>query len=132
MDIVGGILAALLVVAIGWLMLAGFLWLHRPSRDLAGPGLRLVPDLVRLIRRLLADETTPRGVRLALGALLAYLLFPIDLIPDFLPGIGAADDLILVALVLRWAGRRVGVDDLARHWSGDPKGFAVLRRLLGL
>jgi uncharacterized membrane protein YkvA (DUF1232 family) len=91
-----------------------------------------VPDLVRLIRRLMADATTPRSVRVVLGCLLIYLLLPIDVVPDFIPVIGVADDVILVAIVLRWAGRRVGLDDLERHWSGDPGDFEVLRRLLGV
>ena len=132
MDMLNGIVAAVAVVAVGWLLLVGFLWLHRPSRALAGPALRLIPDLVRLVRGLLADSETPTSVRLTLAGLLAYLLSPIDLIPDFIPVIGAADDLILSAVVLRWAGRRVGLDDLRAKWTGDPAGFEVLRRLLGI
>jgi uncharacterized membrane protein YkvA (DUF1232 family) len=108
------------------------LWLHRPSRDLVGPALRLIPDLVRLVRALLAEPATPVSVRIALLALLAYLLFPIDLVPDFLPVLGSADDVILAALVLRWAGRRVGLEGLRAHWAGSEAGFEVLRRLLGV
>jgi uncharacterized membrane protein YkvA (DUF1232 family) len=63
--------------------------------------LRFLPDLLRLLRRLAADRTVPAGVRAALLLLLAYLLLPIDLVPDFLPVIGYADDVLLVALVLR-------------------------------
>jgi len=132
MNMLNGIVAAVAVVAVGWLLLVGFLWLHRPSRALAGPALRLIPDLVRLVRGLLADSETPTSVRLTLAGLLAYLLSPIDLIPDFIPVIGAADDLILSAVVLRWAGRRVGLDALRATWTGDPAGFEVLRRLLGI
>ncbi len=76
MDPMAAVVAALVVVAVGWLVLVGFLWLHRPSRAVAGPALRLVPDLVRLVRRLLADPGTPTSVRLALAGLLAYLLSP--------------------------------------------------------
>jgi uncharacterized membrane protein YkvA (DUF1232 family) len=132
MDLITTLVAALVAVAVGWLLLVGFLWLHRPSRAIAGPALRLIPDLVRLVRRLLADPRTPTSVRIALAGLLAYLLSPIDLIPDFVPVIGAADDLIIAAVVLRWAGRRVGLDDLRAKWSGDPAGFDLLRRLLGI
>jgi uncharacterized membrane protein YkvA (DUF1232 family) len=132
MDLITALVAALVVVALGWLLLVGFLWLHRPSRAVAGPALRLVPDLVRLVRRLLADPGTPTSVRIALAGLLAYLLSPIDLIPDFLPVVGAADDLIIAAVVLRWAGRRVGLDNLRAKWSGDSAGFDLLRRLIGI
>jgi uncharacterized membrane protein YkvA (DUF1232 family) len=132
MDLIPAIVGAFLVAAIGWLLLVGFLWLHRPSRALAGTALRLIPDLVRLVRGLLDDRGTPLSVRLALVVLLAYLISPIDLIPDFVPVIGSVDDLIIAAVVLRWAGRRVGLDGLRAKWTGDPAGFEVLRRLLGV
>ncbi|MCJ7710950.1 MAG: DUF1232 domain-containing protein [Chloroflexi bacterium] len=132
MDLIDAILGAAIVVAVAWLLLVGFLWLHRPSRAVAGPALRLIPDLVRLVRRLLADRGTPTGARLALIGLLLYLLSPIDLVPDFVPVVGAADDLIIAAIVLRWAGRRVGLDTLRAQWAGDPAGFEALRRLLGI
>jgi uncharacterized membrane protein YkvA (DUF1232 family) len=132
MDLVAAILVAVVVMVIGWLMLVAFLWLHRPSRELAGPALRLIPDLVRLVRGLIADGDTPWTVRISLAGLLVYLVTPIDLIPDFIPVIGSFDDLIVSAVVLRWAGRRVGQDDLRAKWTGDPAGFDVLRRLLGI
>ena len=132
MSLLETIVGASLVMAVGWLLLVGFLWLHRPSRDLAAVGLRLIPDLVRLVRALLADSSTPRSARLALAGLLVYLLSPLDLIPDFVPVIGAVDDLIVAAVVLHWVGRRVGLDDLRSRWTGDPAGFEILRRLLGI
>ena len=132
MNVIEAIAVTIAVVALGWLLLVVFLWLHRPSRELAGAAFRLIPDLVRLVRGLLADRGTPTSVRLALAGLLLYLLSPIDLIPDFVPVIGSADDLIVAAVVLRWVGRRVGLDDLRARWTGDPAGFEVLRRLLGM
>ncbi|TDK27027.1 DUF1232 domain-containing protein [Arthrobacter crusticola] len=94
--------------------------------------LRFLPDLLRLLRRLAADRTVPAGVRAALLLLLAYLLLPIDLVPDFLPVIGYADDVLLVALVLRLTVRRAGTGAVERHWPGSPQGLAVLLRLAGL
>jgi len=90
------IVVAFAVAAIGWLLLVAVLLAHRPSRDLTGAALRLVPDLVRLVRSLLADRGTPTSIRVALVGLLAYLLSPVDLIPDFVPLIGSADDLIVI------------------------------------
>jgi uncharacterized membrane protein YkvA (DUF1232 family) len=87
---------------------------------------------VRLVRALVADDAAPRSVKVALGALLLYLVSPIDLVPDFLPVIGSVDDLIVGGLVLRWAGRRSGVETLRSHWPGRPEGFELLRRVLGL
>ena len=131
MDLLRNLLLPLVLVAGIWVLFVVALWLHRPSRELAGSALRLIPDLVRLVRALLADGTTPRSVKVALVGLLVYLVSPIDLVPDFFPVIGSLDDLIISVLVLRWAGRRVGTARLQAHWSGGPDGFAVLMRLLG-
>ncbi len=64
-----------------------------------------------------------------LWLLLGYLLLPIDLIPDFLPVIGYADDVIVLALVLRSVVRHAGVTAVREHWSGTPDGLQVLGRL---
>ena len=91
--------------------------------------LRLVPDVVRLIRRLATDPAVPRGTRWWLYGLLAYLILPIDLIPDFIPGIGYADDAIITVIALRFAVKHAGLDALERNWPGTPTG---LRSLLTL
>jgi uncharacterized membrane protein YkvA (DUF1232 family) len=94
--------------------------------------LRLLPDVLRVLRRLAADKSVSRGVRIKLFLLLGYLAFPIDLVPDFLPLIGYADDAIIMALVLRSVIRSAGPDSLRRHWPGTPAGLAVVERLAGL
>lgn len=93
---------------------------------------RLGPDVVRLLRRLAADPTVPRGVRLRLGLLVGYLLLPIDLIPDFIPVIGYADDAIIVAIALRSVVRAAGAGVIRRRWPGTPAGLDVLHRLARL
>lgn len=95
-------------------------------------GLRLLPDLVRLVRRLAGDASLPRSVRWRLGLLLAYLAMPFDLVPDFIPVAGYADDVLLVAWVLRSVVRSAGPEALERHWPGTPQGLDVVRRLAGL
>ena len=94
--------------------------------------LRLVPDVIRLTRRLAADPTVPRRVRIWLILLLGYLLMPIDLVPDFIPVLGYADDAIVVALVLRFAARHAGIDALQRHWPGTAQGLQALRVVTGV
>jgi uncharacterized membrane protein YkvA (DUF1232 family) len=94
--------------------------------------LRLVPDVVRLVRRLASDPTLPRGVRLRLALLLVYLVFPLDLVPDFIPVIGYADDAIVVALILRSVTRAAGTEALDRHWPGTPEGLGAVKRLAGV
>lgn len=73
-----------------------------------------------------------RGVRIRLGLLLAYLAIPIDVIPDFIPVLGYADDAIIVTLVLRSTVRQAGLDAVRARWPGTDDGFAALCRLTGL
>jgi uncharacterized membrane protein YkvA (DUF1232 family) len=113
-----------------WLVLVALLWIHRPTRALALPILRLIPDVIVLTRRLLADRSLPLAPRLALVGLLGWLLMPIDLIPDFVPVIGLLDDVVVTGLVLRWVARRLGPDALADRWPGPPESFELLRRLI--
>ena len=128
-DLLISIAAALLLA---WLALVIALALVRPRGSTLAEALRLLPDVLRLIRRLAADKTIPRGVRIRLALLLAYLAFPIDLIPDFIPVLGYADDAIIVTAVLRSVVRRAGVDAVRAHWPGTDDGFAAVARLTGL
>lgn len=93
--------------------------------------LRLLPDVLRLLKRLAADRQLPAGVRVRLVLLLAYLACPIDLIPDFVPVLGYADDAVIVAIAVRSVTRRAGPAALEKHWPGTPEGLAVLRRFAG-
>jgi uncharacterized membrane protein YkvA (DUF1232 family) len=124
-----GLGAALLLT---WIALVVALLVARPERALLREAVRLLPDLLRLLRRLSADRALPRGVRIRLALLTAYLAFPIDLIPDFIPVLGYADDAIVVTLVLRGTVRRAGLDAVRAHWPGTDDGFAALCRLTGL
>ncbi|PZR53820.1 hypothetical protein DNL40_06810 [Xylanimonas oleitrophica] len=115
-----------------WLALLVTLAVARPRGPLLQEALRLLPDLLRLLRRLAADPTLPRGVRVRLGALMVYLASPIDLVPDFIPVLGYADDAVIVTLVLRSTVRRAGLDAVRAHWPGTDDGFGALARLTGL
>lgn len=119
-------------VVLLWLALVAALWATHPDELRLRELLRLLPDVVRLVRRLAADPTLPRGVRVRLWLLLGYLALPFDLVPDMIPVLGWADDAIVVALVLRSVVRRAGPDALARHWPGSPEGLAAVRRLARL
>ncbi|GAA2643368.1 YkvA family protein [Paractinoplanes durhamensis] len=115
-----------------WVVLLIVLLAARPGKSQLTEALRLLPDLLRLLRRLAADRNLPRGVRVRLGLLLAYLALPFDLIPDFIPVLGYADDAIITMVVLRSTVRRAGLDAVHRHWPGTDEGFAALTRLTGL
>ncbi|MDQ1698599.1 MAG: hypothetical protein QOG34_462 [Frankiaceae bacterium] len=120
---------ALLVV---WIALMIVLW--RSGRGFGGlaEAARLLPDLLRLVSRLACDPSLPRGVRIRLWLLLGYLASPIDIIPDFIPLVGYADDALVVAIALRSVVRAAGPEPLDRHWPGSAQGLSVVRRLAGL
>ncbi|WP_061293760.1 YkvA family protein [Herbidospora cretacea] len=128
-DLAIGVVVALLAT---WAVLIGALLVVRPRGDLLRQAVRLLPDVLRLLRRLAADRDLPRGVRVRLALLLGYLAVPFDLVPDFIPVLGYADDAIIVTAVLRSVVRRAGLDALRAHWPGTDDGFTVLCRLTGL
>jgi uncharacterized membrane protein YkvA (DUF1232 family) len=119
-----------IAVALAWLALVIALLVVRPSGNVVAESLRLMPDLLRLVARLARDASLPRGVRVRLGLLLAYLAFPLDLIPDVVPVLGYADDVIAVLWALRSVLRVAGEEPVRRHWPGTPDGYAALLRLV--
>jgi uncharacterized membrane protein YkvA (DUF1232 family) len=93
-------------------------------RDLAA----FLPDCVTAARRLRADPRVPRRAKIAVGLAALWVLSPIDLIPEFLPVIGPLDDVVVVALALRYAARSVPREVLLQAWPGDTR---LLERMLG-
>jgi len=114
-----------------WAILIGLLWVFRPRDVALGELLRVIPDVVRLVRRLLGDRALPVGVKVALVVLLVWLISPIDLIPEFIPVLGPLDDVVVAVLILRYVRRRVGLEGLRSRWPGTPDGFALLGRIIG-
>jgi uncharacterized membrane protein YkvA (DUF1232 family) len=90
--------------------------------------LRALPDVARLITRLVGDPVLPRAAKIALGAAALYLLSPVDLIPDFIPLVGYLDDLLLAAVVLdgilNWVDRAL----VLKYWPGTPQSLDTLAR----
>ena len=121
-------------IVILWLALVAVLWRIRRRFDLdtLRAGTRILPDLLRLLRRLAADRSLPRKVRALLLLLLAFVIIPIDLIPDFIPVIGYLDDAILLAIVLRFVVRYSGRQAIERHWPGTAEGLAAILRIAGI
>jgi uncharacterized membrane protein YkvA (DUF1232 family) len=95
-----------------------------PLRDLA----RFIPDCVTTVRRLRGDPRVPRRAKVAILLAGLWLASPIDLIPEFLPVIGPLDDVVIIALAMRYAARQVPRQILLDAWPGNP---GVLERLLG-
>jgi uncharacterized membrane protein YkvA (DUF1232 family) len=89
---------------------------------------RFVPDCVTAVRRLRGDPRVPRRAKVAVVVAGLWVASPIDLLPKFLPVIGPLDDVVVVALALRYAARQVPRQVLLDAWPGDPR---LLERLLG-
>jgi uncharacterized membrane protein YkvA (DUF1232 family) len=116
-------LAAALVygIFVAVLVLAGR---HADARAVAG----FVPDCIVLFRRLLQDSRMPKRYRAMVVALLGYLAFPVDIVPDFIPVAGQLDDAIVVALALRAILRGAGLEMIEEHWPGPPASLALILR----
>ncbi len=123
-----GVLSGL---ALAWVLLVLLLWVLRPRDARLRDLVRIVPDVLRLVRHLLADRAVPGRVRVALAVLLVWLVSPIDLIPEFIPVLGPLDDVVVAVLVLRYVRRQLGEPELRRRWSGTPEGFRLLTAVLG-
>lgn len=119
---------ALATVVILWLLLVGALLAFGRKED-ARELLAFIPDCVILVKRLLGDRRVPRRAKVILVALLAYLVMPVDVVPDFIPIAGQLDDAILVAAVLAYVVRRAGRHVIGDLWPGSQRG---LRAVLAL
>jgi uncharacterized membrane protein YkvA (DUF1232 family) len=121
-----GIGATILVVVASWALLVLLAKRLPPGimRDLAA----FIPDCVTTIRRLRNDPSVPRRAKIAVLVAGVWVASPIDLIPEFVPVIGPLDDIVVVAIALRYAGRRVPRDVLLTAWPGEPH---LIERLLG-
>ncbi|MEO5986539.1 MAG: DUF1232 domain-containing protein [Candidatus Limnocylindria bacterium] len=124
---VGGILLGLVIA---WAAFIALLWVFRPRDVRLAELLRIVPDVIRLVRGILGDRGAPIGVRLALIGLLGWLVSPIDVIPEFIPVLGPLDDVVLAVLVLRYVRRRIGEREFRERWPGNDEGYALLARVL--
>jgi uncharacterized membrane protein YkvA (DUF1232 family) len=121
----------LVVIAVGvvlasWVVLVVLARRLPPGvlKDLAG----FLPACVTMARTLRRDPRVPRRAKVAVVIAGLWVLSPIDLIPEFLPVIGPLDDVVVVALALRYAARQVPRDVLFEAWTGEPR---LLERLLG-
>ncbi|MEO8251718.1 MAG: DUF1232 domain-containing protein [Chloroflexota bacterium] len=127
-----GIVVKILVALIAlWAGIVLLFWFLRPKGVPLRALVRLVPDVLRLLRSIVRDRSTPLDVRLVLIGLVAWIVSPIDLIPEFIPVLGPVDDIVVAVVALRYVRRRVGVEELRARWAGTDEGFAILLRVIG-
>jgi uncharacterized membrane protein YkvA (DUF1232 family) len=113
------------LVAVAALIAAGR---REDARALAG----FIPDCVVLVSRLARDKRISRPRRAALFMVLGYLALPIDLVPDFLPGIGQLDDAVVLGLALRLLVRGGNSDLVRAAWPGPQASLTIVLRAAGL
>ncbi len=126
MSIVRWLVVGVGMIVVSWLILIVLAKRLPPgiARDLA----RFLPACATTMRRLRKHPTVPRRARWLVVFALVWVLSPIDLIPEFIPIIGPLDDIVVVALVLRFVARRIPPAVLFEAWPADPQ---LLGRLIG-
>ena len=118
--------AGVVMILLSWTLLVLLARRLPPGvlKDLAG----VLPTCVSTARVLRRDPRVPRSAKFAVAFAALWVLSPIDLIPEFLPVIGPLDDVVVVALALRFAARRIPREALEEAWTGETR---ILDRLLG-
>ena len=112
-------------------------WLERAfpdevRRDQIRELAMILPNLAKLAGRLAKDPRVPLRAKVFAGAAAAYAIFPIDLVPDFIPVLGRTDDIVVLALALDHLIEEVGVSMLREHWDGPDEVLSLMVDLVGM
>jgi uncharacterized membrane protein YkvA (DUF1232 family) len=104
---------------------------RRSRQELAIEGVMLVPNVVKLLTRLMRDRRVSMRRKAFIGAVLIYVLSPVDLIPDFVIGIGRLDDLVLVSMAVDHLMSGTEEEIVREHWDGTEDGLDLVRSAFG-
>lgn len=99
-------------------------------RELARDMALLLPNLLKLLTRLVRDPRVPRRSKLLVGGLLGYLASPVDVVPDFIPVVGMADDVLLAVYAVNHLIERAGEEVVLEHWDGPADLLEMVRSVL--
>lgn len=88
-----------------------------------------LPNLVKLLARLLNDPRVPTKSKVLVFGTLTYLVVPIDVIPDIIPILGQTEDLLLIAFALNRLIRVAGEDVVLEHWDGSQDVLKLIRNI---
>jgi uncharacterized membrane protein YkvA (DUF1232 family) len=114
-----------------WIAMLVVFWLLRPKGVPVRELVRVIPDVLRLIRSVIGDPAAPLDVRAVLVGVLVWIISPIDLIPEFIPVLGPLDDVVVAVVAMRYVRRRLGLPALRDRWQGSADGFELLTRVIG-
>lgn len=102
------------------------------SRELVKDAVLMMPNIVKLVGRLLKDPRVPRRAKITLGLAAAYVMSPIDLIPEVIPIVGWADDVILVLFAIDSLIDRAGPEIVEEHWDGPGDLLGLVRDVVAI
>ena len=91
-----------------------------------------LPNLVKLVYRLMRDPRLPRRGKMILGAILGYIVVPIDIVPDVVPVVGQADDILLLAYGVRHIIEVAGPEIVLEHWDGSQDVLQLVEAVTGI
>jgi uncharacterized membrane protein YkvA (DUF1232 family) len=100
---------------------------ERPARDTLRELALFLPHFLILLKRLITDPRVPRKSKLILGGTVLYLVSPIDVVPDFVPGLGQLDDIVVALLALHSILNRVDAEVVVEHWPGNENVIRMVR-----
>ncbi|HEU4894573.1 MAG TPA: YkvA family protein [Acidimicrobiia bacterium] len=102
------------------------------GRQLVTDAVLMMPNIVKLIGRLLRDPRVPRRAKITLGLAAAYVASPIDLIPEVIPVIGWADDVLVLMFAIDSLIERAGDELVEELWDGPGDLLSLVRDVVGL
>jgi uncharacterized membrane protein YkvA (DUF1232 family) len=102
------------------------------ARRLIADVATLLPNIVKLVGRLLADPRVPRRAKITLALAAAYTLSPIDLIPEIVPVVGWADDVLIIMFAIDSLIDRAGPEVVQDHWDGPADILSLVREVVGV
>jgi len=94
--------------------------------------LMFLPNMVRLLGRLLKDARVPTVEKALFVAAIVYVISPLDFIPDVFPFIGQVDDVYVVALTLLRLINRSDEKVVREHWAGGGDIVSLIDSVAGI
>lgn len=102
------------------------------GRQLVTDAVMMMPNIVKLVSRLLRDPRVPRRAKITLGLAAAYVASPIDFIPEVIPVVGWADDVLVLMFAIDSLIDRAGEEVVEELWDGPGDLLALVRDVVGL
>ncbi len=102
------------------------------SRQLVTDAVLMMPNIIKLVGRLIKDPRVPRRAKISLGLAFAYVISPIDLVPEVIPVVGWADDVIIVMFAIDSLIARAGTEIVEEHWDGPGDLLSLVQDVVGL